>query len=282
MPFTLPVFTHLVVARAQHRKAELEQHALRAQASARAASRPPETKPEAAPNSPNRGAKMDPLATARRNTIGLSGVRGQVHEESEGPLVDENRLDVFDEEEGRCLGPLHKKGGSKGLSTFGGKNWNVRVFWIRLELERDENYVLTRLGRAERPTNRGGRPRRASSVATRSRRRRGWDSDVPWRFRVAATPRWDADSPWRRVADAAAATRTFRGNGLTATPRLGRGSSVETPRPRRGRPSRRRPRLAREPRRASGTTKAGRTSNGWARPARSRTPRAVWNSRAAR
>ena len=56
-----------------------------------------------------------------------------------------------------------------------------------------------------------------------SRRRRGWDVDIPWR-RLAATPRlgrghsvetgsrrrrgWDVDIPWRRVA---------------ATPRLGRG-----------------------------------------------------------
>ena len=49
-----------------------------------------------------------------------------------------------------------------------------------------------------------------------SRRRGGWDADIPWR-RVAATPRLrrgcDVAIPWRRVA---------------ATPRLPRGYSVET------------------------------------------------------
>ena len=71
------------------------------------------------------------------------------------------------------------------------------------------------------------RPRRAGDE---SRRRRGYDVDIP-RRRIRGDAGCDVDIPRRRIrGDAAAATWIFRGDGFAATPRPRRGHSVQVAR----------------------------------------------------
>ena len=81
---------------------------------------------------------------------------------------------------------------------------------------------------ASAPSTATGRTSLRGYSADGSRRRRGGDVDISWRRDRRRRGR-DVKNPWRQGrGDAAAGTWIFHGDGVAATPRLGRGYFMET------------------------------------------------------